>query len=301
MENTDGLVAEMRRSYEALADSAGALEPLAERRDVTVMTAHGPVPVQLNRPRASGVLPVVVFVHGGGFVSGSLHTHEVLVSALANRSGALLVAVEYTLAPEARFPVQQEQVAAVLDWVRAQADELRIDPGRIALAGDSAGGTIAAGVAQSLLARGDEPLRALLLLYPALVPPEPLTPSRRELGEQYFPQNELQATLAELYAPEPGGGSPWPALNAVRGLPPTRLFVGEHDPMRDESLDFAAAIRAAGGAATATVTPGAEHGYVQFFQQRGQHPGGEAALTAAVEFLLAAFAADDGAAAPLSS
>ncbi|MCZ0983165.1 alpha/beta hydrolase [Streptomyces diastatochromogenes] len=283
----------LRTNYRALIPNAGAPDPVADVREVLV-PARSPertVPVRAYRSssEAEAALPVVVFVHGGGFVSGDLDTHDVLTRAIAGRAGALVLSVDYRLAPEHPFPAGVDDVVAVLDWAAEHAGSLGGDPSRIAVSGDSAGGNLAASAAMIARDRGGPDLSAQLLMYPSLSNKMD-TPSWDSYGvaDTHFPNRTIHGLGLAAYVPD--GTSPFDPLVAPLwgehgGLPPTLIQVGGHDPLRDECTDYAAALESAGVAARCRVYPGEEHGFIQFFKDRAAHPRGEEALQDAVAFL----------------
>jgi len=143
---------------------------VAAVRELTATTPQGDIPLRLYRPLGSDattVLPVLVYYHGGGWVIGDLDTHDTLCRELANAAGCAVVAVDYRMGPEHRFPAAVDDVLAATRWVREQAGALRLDPGRLAVGGDSAGGNLAAVVALAARDAGDLPIAFQLLIYPA--------------------------------------------------------------------------------------------------------------------------------------
>ena len=144
----------------------------ADRPDVAfvqnhlVPGPHGPIPVRLYRPAIGGLLPVLVYLHGGGYVLGSLDTHDRVMRLLALKSGAAVFGVDYRLAPEHRFPAQLEETAAVLDWISTQAASVELDRRRVALGGDLAGAHLALGAALARKPTATK-LKALILYYGA--------------------------------------------------------------------------------------------------------------------------------------
>ena len=148
------------------AVSTGPGTPVARVEDLSVATADGPLPVRVYRADEDAVAPVVLFAHGGGWALGSLETHDSLCRSLCAASGWTVVAVDYRLAPEHRYPAAHDDLDAALAWVTENAEALRVDATRIAVAGDSAGGNLAAGLC--VRHRGDPRLRLQVLFYPAL-------------------------------------------------------------------------------------------------------------------------------------
>src|SRR5438270_1125401 len=142
--------------------------PVAELRDLAIPGPAGAIPVRLYRPSAGGTLPALVFFHGGGWVVGDIESHDTVCRHLANRAGCVVVAVDYRLAPEHKFPAAVEDCLAAYHWLRAHGRDIGADPARVAVAGDSAGGNLSAVVSQ-LAAAGGTPLpRCQVLIYPAV-------------------------------------------------------------------------------------------------------------------------------------
>ena len=240
---------------------------VAELRDLAAEGPHGPIPLRLYRPIGSSrtPLPVLVYCHGGGWVIGDLDTHDTLCRELANGSGCAVVAVDYRMGPEHRFPTAVEDAYAATRWVRAQAAALGLDAARLAVGGDSAGGNLAAVV--SLLARdaGDLPIAFQLLIYPA-------TDMRRghashsTNGQGYMLTADSISYYHDHYINDPMHDLDWrasPLLHPdVSRLPPALLLTAGYDPLRDEGLDYARALTAAGNRATYVCFERQIHGFI---------------------------------------
>ena len=226
-----------------------------------------PIKVRIYTPQASqehASLPVLVWYHGGGFVIGDLDSHDSACRALANKTECLVVAVDYRLAPEHKFPGAVEDCEAALHWVAAHATELGGDPGRIAVGGDSAGGNLAAVVALLAREKGGPKLCFQLLIYPC-VAPEPETPSHNQFAEGYlltrktitwFFKQYLRSskdTLDPRYAPL--------EEKDLSSLPPSLVIVAGFDPLRDEGVDYAKALIEAGNKVTLANYEGMIHGF----------------------------------------
>nr|CAP12611.1 lipase [Streptomyces olivaceus] len=240
---------------------------LPELASVTDRTVPGPegapdVPVRIYQPGARGAaLPVVVFFHGGGFVLCGLDSHDGLCRELAASSGAVVVSVDYRLAPEHPAPAAVEDAYAALAWVAAHAEELGADPARLAVAGDSAGGNLAAAVCLLARERGGPVPAAQVLIYPALDPAQD-SASMREFGEGHFLTADQMRWYWEQYL---AGSEPTPltapaTAHDLSGLPPALLVEAECDPLRDEGRAYAARLPEA----DVHSAPGVFHGFLDF-------------------------------------
>jgi acetyl esterase/lipase len=201
--------------------------------------------VRLYRPPAAGQLPVVVFIHGGGWIGGSLDSFDEPCATLAKRVGALVVSPDYRLAPEHPFPAATDDTLAVLRWAADHIAEFGGDPERIAVGGESAGANLAAVAALRVRDEGGPRLRAQVLVTP---PTDPLADneSRRTFARGPIISTELGARMVALYLGNPAHAtSTWvaPARAAdLSGLPPALVITMEVDPLRDEAEDYARAL-----------------------------------------------------------
>lgn len=285
---------ELRSSYRAMIPSAGRGDDVAAIRDFAVPATHPrrEIPVRAYVPRAAAEpLPMVLFAHGGCFVSGDFDTHDVLVRALANRARAVVVAVDYRLAPEHPFPAGLEDVYEATKWAVEHASEIGGDARRVGIAGDSAGGNLATATAMLARDRGGPELVAQLLMYPMITGAMD-TASWRQLGETQFPTRTVVTHSMAAYArSEADARSPLvePLLARHEALPPALLQVGELDPLRDECHAYADRLAAAGVDAKAVTYPRSAHGFIQFFKDSRVHISGERALDDAVAFLTEQF------------
>ncbi|HEV2770097.1 MAG TPA: alpha/beta hydrolase [Solirubrobacteraceae bacterium] len=222
----------------------------------------------LDPPGPSTALPAILYLHGGGWVVGDLDGVDALCRALANRAQAIVVSADYRLAPEHRFPAGLDDAETVLAWMHARADELGADRDRLAVGGDSAGANLAAALARRARdAHGPAcpALRAQLLVYPAL-DGALATASAVEVGEGYGLTREQMRWYWDAYAPE--GAARTPDASPLRasdlgGLPPAVIVLAELDPLRDDGLDYAERLRAAGVEADVRVWPGMVHGFLR--------------------------------------
>jgi acetyl esterase/lipase len=225
-------------------------EAIGKIEDRILPGPGGPLPFRVYTPvatedEASGG---VVFFHGGAWVLGDLDTHDCLCRILANESGCRLVSVDYRLAPEHPFPAAVEDACAATAWIGAHAAELAIDPTRLAVAGDSAGGTLAAVVCQS--AKGFGFKIALQVLLCPVTDIAPDNQSRREFVEGYFLEGPLMSWAGAHYLPS-GVDINDPRLSPLRapefsGLPPAVIHTAGFDLLRDEGKAYADALEGAG-------------------------------------------------------
>jgi acetyl esterase len=242
---------------------------MAESGDRWLPVRGRRIQCRLHRPRsgASGPLPVLVYLHGGGWVWNSIDTHDRLMREYAAAAGCAVIGPDYALSPEAAFPQALEECAGVLRWVAAHGVDWGLDPSRILLGGDSAGGNLAAGAALMLRDRGETPpgLRGLLLNY-GVFDSRLDTPSYGEFATGYGLTRERMAFYWSVYAPrEADRAHPYAApLRAdLRGLPPCLLHVAELDVLASENHAMAERLRAAGVAVEHAVFPGTVHGFLR--------------------------------------
>jgi acetyl esterase len=212
----------------------------------------GPVPLRVYRPAGAAsdaVLPALVYFHGGGWTIGDLDTHDVLCRQLANASAAAVVSVDYRMGPEHRFPAAVDDCVAAVRWVREQAAALSIDPMRLAVGGDSAGGNLAAVAAIMLRDGGDPAPRFQLLIYPA-TDMRAVAPSHRTNGQGFLLTADSIAYYRGHYIARRDEWSDWrasPLLAADHSrLPPALVLTAGFDPLRDEGRHYANALSKAG-------------------------------------------------------
>ena len=252
----------------------------------------GEIPVRVYWPSEDTGLPILMWFHGGGWVLGSLDASDPVCRRLAERSGAIVIAVDYRMAPEDVAPAAFDDCFAATAWAAEHAIEIGGDAARLAVGGDSAGGNLAATVALSAKDRGGLALAYQLLVYP-------ITDSRMDSGS-YEAQAEgpglssrAMAWFWDSYVPEGGAVSREdlrvsPAhASDVAGLPRTHLITAEYDPLRDEGEAYAARLAAAGVPARLDRVDGHLHG---FFNSPQIFDAGEASISAAAAELRASFA-----------
>ncbi|MET0495704.1 MAG: alpha/beta hydrolase [Actinoplanes sp.] len=271
------LAVRYRPSADALAaDPAAMLAAARAGMTATIDAKCGPglpLPVVVD-VEAAGVpcrlyttrpdLPVFVFLHGGGWTMGGLDSHDALCRRIADRSGCAVFSVDYRLAPEHPHPAPLEDVEKVLGYLRAEGASLGVDPSRLAIGGDSAGGQLAT-VAARRQRDAATPLDYQVLIYPAI---DPMTASEsyEELGEHGLDRASMRLAW-ETYVPDRAQRfSPDVAPLAVEdlaGMPPTLLITAEYDVLRDEGADYADALLAAGVSVVHVRYAGVNHGFAR--------------------------------------
>ena len=238
--------------------------PVAETRDLAIPGPGGPIPARLYRATATGILPALVFFHGGGWVVGDIESHDTGCRHLANRAECAVVSVDYRLAPEHKFPAAVEDCLAATAWVAGNAASLGVDAGRLAVGGDSAGGNLAAVV--SVLARdhGTPRIGHQLLIYPA-TDAAMRHESMARFAEGYVLTRSTMRWFYEQYLRAPADAADWQAspLAApdLSGLPPAFVLTAGYDPLCDEGDAYAARLAAAGVAVTHRRFAGQVHGF----------------------------------------
>lgn len=239
-----------------LAQASGpALHAVLNR---SIKGPGGALSLRLYRPSRTPGLPVIVFLHGGGFLLGDLESHDAICRRLAARAGAVVIAVEYRLAPEHPFPAAEQDALAVLAWLTEAADELELDAKRVGLAGDSAGGHIAI---RTALGAPDK-LRHLGLIYP-LIHPGLGGWSYAAFGSGYMLTTGFLDWSWEAYAGTEPLSSPRLDLRGadLAGLPGATVVTAEFDPLRDQGQAFADHLRSSGVAVRAFDYAGMIHGF----------------------------------------
>jgi acetyl esterase len=224
------------------------------------------LPVRIYRPAAAELLPLVVYAHGGGWVTGSLESQDRLCRILANRLRAVLVAVAYRRAPEHVYPAALDDFEAAWRWARSEAKSLGADGMRFAVAGESSGGNLAAALTLRLRSDGAVQPNLQLLLYPAL-DATCSRPSYREFATGYNLSAGLMAWYWDAYragaAKSAVGLSPLAAAD-LSGLPPAVIAVAEYDVLRDDGVDYAARLEAAGITVRLVRCSGMIHGFLRW-------------------------------------
>jgi len=259
-------VASIRRTLEETA-RLGPRPEVAMVKDLEVPGPGGPIPLRVYRPSQQADLPVLVYLHGGGWTICSIETHDPTCRELANGAGCVVVSVEYRLAPEHRFPAAPEDCYAALGWVARHAASLGGDPARIAMGGDSAGGNLTAAVSLMARDRGGPRLVHQLLVYPVTDHAFD-TDSYRENAEGWLLTREMmQSFWGHYLGREEDGRHPYASpLRApdLAGLPPAHVITAEYDPLRDEGEAYARRLAAAGVPVVQRRYDGMIHGFFGF-------------------------------------
>ncbi len=260
-------IEESRANLKALGPEGVAVHAVEDR---AIPGPAGSIPVRIYRPSDQTPLPVIVFVHGGGFSMGDLDSHDALCRELTNASGCLLIAIDYRLAPEHRFPAGIDDTYAATQWVHEHAAELGGDPDRIAIGGDSGGATFATTVCMMARDRGGPPLRFQFLINPGGMDYDYARPSCIDNAEGYFLTLKAMKWIEGIYfaSPDDQDGD-WRAAPGLApdlaGLPPAVVITAEFDPVRDQGRAYVARLRDAGVEVSHTDYPGMIHGWVNMF------------------------------------
>jgi acetyl esterase len=259
-------------------------------RWITVPAEVGDVSVRIVRPPdAVGALPVILYMHGGGWVLGNADTHDRLVRELADGTEAAVVFVEYDRSPEARYPVAIEQGYATAQWIVREGDANQLDPERIAVAGDSVGGNMTAALALMANERGDVRFVQQSMYYP-VTDAAMDTGSYEQFAEGYFLTAKAMAWFWDAYAPdierraEPYASPLRASGEQLEGLPPAFVIVDEADVLRDEGEAYAARLRAAGVPVTTVRYDGITHDFMMLNPLSRTHAT-RAAVAQAIAFL----------------
>jgi len=287
--------AEGRKALDEL-QAGDVAKPDVDDRWITVAAGPtGQVKVRIVRPRgASGSLPVVIYIHGAGWVFGDAHTHDRLVRELAVGAGVAVVFPEYDRSPEVRYPVAIEQNYAVTQWVAGSGADMDLDTARIAVAGDSVGGNMTAALTLMAKERGGTRLAAQVLFYPVTDAAFD-TGSYREFAEGYYLRRDGMQWFWDQYTTDEAQrdeitASPLRATTEqLAGLPQALVITAEADVLRDEGEAYSRKLREAGVDVSATRYEGTVHDFVMLDSLRGTNAAG-AAINQAVEYLRAALA-----------
>jgi len=262
-----GTVQEGRDAYRQMTHGSRTPEqivPVSRVEDTRVDGAAGALQARVYRPDASGPLPTVAYFHGGGWVIGDLDTHDNMCRDLCRAAQAVVVSVDYRLAPEHPFPSAAEDAIASTRAIAQRLDEFGGGP-VLGVAGDSAGGNLSAVVTQQLRGAADVSLAAQFLIYPATDHPEASYPSVEENGKGYFLEQETMQWFLNHYI-QNWGDTKDPRLAPMQAasladLPPALVLVAEFDPLRDSGIAYARALQNAGNRCELIQAAGMLHGF----------------------------------------
>ncbi|MFI9269843.1 alpha/beta hydrolase [Kitasatospora sp. NPDC052896] len=280
-------VSEIRARLERAQSGADVRRPGAEVEDLTVPGPGAPVRVRVIRPAEPlpGPLPVILYLHGGGWIAGSATSHDRLLRELAAGTGSAVVFVEYDRAPEAPYPAALQQARSVARWVTRHGAAADLDGARMAVVGDSAGGNLAAALTLLAKEHGEFSFVQQVLFYPPLSA-DCDTPSYRQFARGYFQSADYLRWLWQQYVPDPAlrdepTAAPLRAEpHQLAGLPPALIITAEADVLRDEGEAYAAKLRAVGVPVTAVRYPGTVHAFVVLDALRGTRAARDATAQA---------------------
>lgn len=240
--------------------------PLQQERDLSLPGPHGQVPCRLYLPDDVERPPMIVYAHGGGFMQGSLASWDAMLRELVRQSGAAALSVDYKLSPEHRFPKAFEEMVAIARLAAREGAGLGIDPTRLAVGGNSAGGNLALAAAMALRDEGVRAIRFMLLLY-GVYSTDSDSPSWQRFGQGAGLSQTQMRWIWETYLEHPQQQQDWraaPILGDLKGLPAAHLIVGSLDPLLDDSHRLAARLQEAGVSHTLKVYDGINHGFIRY-------------------------------------
>ncbi|WHX38540.1 alpha/beta hydrolase fold domain-containing protein [Mesobacillus sp. AQ2] len=279
-------LAEARKGFEQSAKLMSKAEKLANTKDFKIQGYKDEIKIRLYSPDGTDgtKLPAIVYYHGGGWVIGNIETHDALCHTLSNEAGCIVVSVDYSLAPESKFPVAVEDSYLAAKWVFENADEMNIDENFIAVAGDSAGGNLAAVVSYLAVQRQTPSIAYQMLFYPSTG--FEYTPSYEKYGEGYYLTKSTMTWFREQYLNSPEDTqNPLAAPLLIPDeitplLPPAYILTAELDPLCDGGEHFAAKLKNAGVETEYVCAPGMLHGFLGMTEYL---PDGKEAIKAAAE------------------
>lgn len=281
----DGSPVSRRHRMELIAHRFPAAEDDVARGEAWIVAPGREIAVRLYRA-SPGLKPAIVYLHGGGWVAGSLATHDGACAALARDADAVVASVHYRRAPENPWPAPNDDAYAALAWLAGHATALDVDAARIGIAGDSAGAHLALGCAIEARDRGGPVVAMQLLIYPVV---EPVfdTPSYRDHAQSPTLTRADMIAYWDAYLPGGGGDArAVPTRDTLAGLPPAHIVVAGIDPLHDEGAMLATRLEDAGGSATLVDEPSLVHGFLRAASYAAAARGAQAALGRAAGTLL---------------
>lgn len=269
---------EAREALAQMAEFGGEPESVGDITNRSIPGPEGDIPVRIYTPEGSGPFPALVYFHGGGWVVGDLEMVDAACARLTNRAEAVVVSVDYRLAPENKFPAPVTDCYAATQWVSENAAELNVDSQRIAVGGDSAGGNLAAVISVMARDSGTPGIAYQLLFYP-VTNMDYETQSYRENGADYFLTTDMMRWFWGHYLESEEIGRDIQAspllMEDASNLPPAFVATAEFDPLRDEGEAYAELLEKAGNQVTARRYDGQIHGFVTL---SGVMDGGKQAI-----------------------
>lgn len=282
-------VAENRANMAKLRSLAGQAEAVSKIEDVSIPVKDGEITVRVYTPEGEGPFPIFIYIHGGGWVLGDLETVDAPCRSIAKKTAAIVVSVEYRLAPENKFPVPLEDCYEAALWVYKHANELNGDPTRIAIGGDSAGGNLATSVALKASEQGGPAFEAQILIYP-VTDLSFSSVSHQVNGEGYFLTRESMVWFSQQYLAKEEDKLNFYAApilaKDLSQLPPTLVITAEYDPLRDEGAAYAERLKEDGVTVEYTCYEGMIHG---FFWMAGIMDKGKQSIDHVAKYLHSAF------------
>ncbi|MGI2329084.1 alpha/beta hydrolase [Planococcus sp. YIM B11945] len=263
----DQITPEAMRNSEASQLSAQPKEPVEKVEDKTIALAGRTIPIRVYTPKGDAPFPALVFYHGGGWVLGSIESHDAICRELANLASCVVISVEYRLAPEHKFPAAVEDAYESLEWVASHAAELGIDHERIAVGGDSAGGNLATVASLIASERQGPNVVHQLLLYPSTGPAAGY-PSMAENAKGYLLTGDMMSWFQTQYL-QSNEDRVHPYLSPIlsdnlEGLPPATILTAQYDPLRDVGIAYAEKLKAEGVAVFHKNYDDLIHGFANF-------------------------------------
>ena len=240
--------------------------PLQSERDVMLPGPHGDVPCRFYYPEGVQRPACLIYMHGGGFMQGSLNSWDHFLRDLVRQSGVAVMSVDYRLSPEYKFPVAFDETVAMVRYAASHGADQGVDGRRLAIGGDSAGANLALAAALALRDAGEKLLSFQLLLY-GVYSAEVESPSWQRFGRGAGLSQTQFRWILETYLDNPAQAEDWrvaPLLADLKGLPPAHLVVGSLDPLLDDSNNLAAKLKAAGVPSHLTIYQGINHGFIRY-------------------------------------